>query len=169
MGEWWSAKILNGGIADLEYLIGRYRNTAGPYLGHDLHKFLLEHPENANCIFHLAQFYRFCPSYKKSTDEIRALYQQTAALGHKGAKYQCAVYETDNPDYETLIELIRNGYDPPYNKEDLEDDIDIYFMLSKLLIKKYDEKVLELEYLPPGEGGSQYKAAKARFESQITR
>lgn len=146
----------------------------------EIYNFLVERPDNANCLFYLAKFYESFmwnhnyPKYLVSYQKISELYQQAAALGHLDAKYHLA--STDY-DPEALIDLLRNGYAFPINHEDKIDDIELYEALTRDLLVKHDDlarrvleleqKILELEHRPPSVGGPQYEAAKTHFETLL--
>lgn len=148
----------------------------------EIYNFLSSHSDNANCLYYLATFYEDCsylryyPKYLVPDQKIDELYRQAAALGHKKAKYRLA---WTNYDLNVLIDLIRTDYDFPIDSGDkintfMRDIITKYdekirriSELEQQLAEK-DQKILELEYRPPSEGGPHYAACKAHFESLVT-
>ncbi len=179
-------KIINGKSIDVcSYLRGTICENFSEYYDYIGEK-LKEHNDNANCMFYLAELYRYNINRHQPQNNIIDLYQKAANMGHIQAQQQLvhAQYEQAkiyingdniNEGIEMLIKLYRDDVIKPGRGWKLgtiyEDKVNI--AMIKYLIDKQDNlneiidqlqnKIVELELRPPEMGGPKYQEAKANF------
>ena len=187
-------RIVNGESIDtLSYFNSLVTGNLTSYYD-DIEKTLKSDPNNANCLFYLAELYRYNMNKgPHSPNDIILLYREAAKREHIQAQYELAKiyldrawgqYDHFDDGIELLIQLYRNDVVKPENGceqgtifesrrniavikylIDKQDNLNQVIKQKDAQIEQLNNKILELEYRPPELGGTQYREAKAHFET----